>query len=791
MRKLVKISLVIPIMFSLLGITACKNNESQKSVYHVDEIVSSLEKAEIVVEMLETNVTANEILSDSQYILTYRPDDGVKEFPENVSPTKVKVDINGTFLLYYSDKESYLADYAYLKDKEETIFVCEITNDDIHIDDDYKDINAAHNTTSYGPSLMNSEEFAAQVADSDRELTVVVMDTGLYSNNSVVAQYFNLKDSYDFCNDDPNVFDGIDDHATYVSSTILETMGEEVTSKINLINAKVLENGRGYLYNAYNAILHYADLGVDIINCSFSAGSDWDMMGYAVEYATSKGVILICSSGNGSSYVAYPAAYEGAIAVSAVDKNKNIAYFSNTGKEVEFCGPGVRMMEYGPENIMSPVSGTSFSAPALTGFSIMVMLDDESVDTRDELVEKLRGYCVDLGESGRDDKYGYGLPVYYKTPEPPVEEEPTPEIETPTEETCPPEEETPTEETCPPEEETPTEETCPPEEETPTEEPSTPEEETPSEEPSTPEKETPTEETCPPEEETPEVKKIMVYFDANGGSSSVSSKEYEKESKYGILPDVTRDYYKFEGWYTAAEGGIKINSDTELIKNDTHTLYAHWVAKNESGWTKYDEIPKGAKVTQTKYTYTFTSYTTSAEPSLSGWTLYDKKSEWGNYGSWSEWSTNKVTDSDSRKVETKEEPYTYNTGRKLFNYSHYKYWNTTYNAWYYTYSHEAAAMHGNNIVYEELGWSTTELFLNTKFGNSNQSYGTRVNGIPWFNEVVKEETATGYTTYYRYADRTMVTTYYYKKIEERETLNDPSGQNGVSNVVKYVKYIEK
>lgn len=790
MKKLIKISQVIPIMFFLLGITACKNNESQKPVYHIDEIVSSLEKAEIVVEMLESNVTANEILTECQYTLAYRPDDGIKEFPENVSPTKVKVDINGTFLLYYSDEESYLTDYEYLKTKEETAFVSEIKNDDIHIDD-YENVNAEHNTTSYGPALMNSQEFASQVVDSDRKLTVVVMDTGLYSNNSVVAPYFNIKDSYDFYNDDANVFDGIDDHATYVSSTLLEIMGEEVLSKINLINAKVLENGSGSCYDVYSAILHYTDMGVDIINCSLGARESSEHMKYAVEYATSKGVILICASGNEASYVSYPAAYDGAISVGAVDKNKNIANFSNTGKEVEFCGPGVRMMEYGPENTISSVSGTSFSAPALTGFSIMVMLDDKSVDTRDELAEKLRGYCVDLGELGRDDKYGYGLPVYYKAPEPPVEEEPTPEVETPTEKPSVPEKETPSDEPSIPEEETPSNEPSTPEEETSSDKPTMPEEETPTEAPTPTEKETPTETPTPPEKETPEVKKIMVYFDANGGSSDVSLKEYEKGSKYGILPDVTRDYYKFEGWYTAAEGGIKINSNTELVKNDTHTLYAHWVAKNESGWTKYDEIPKDAKITQTKYIYTFTSYTTSTEPSLSGWTLYDKKSEWGNYGSWSEWSTNKVTDSDSRKVETKEEPYTYNTGRKLFNYSHYKYWNTTYNEWYYTYSHEAAAMHGVNIVYEELGWSTTELFLNTKFGNSNQSYGTRVNGIPWFNEVVKEETTTGYTTYYRYADRSMNTTYYYEKTETRETLIDPSGQDGVSNVVKYVKYIEK
>ena len=311
-----------------------------------------------------------------------------------------------------------------------------------------------------------------------------------------------------------------------------------------------------------------------------------------------------------------------------------------------------------------------------------------------------------------------------------------------------------------------------------------------------PEPETPpvTPPTEAPEPEIPPVVKpvkIKVYFDANGGKSNVSSKEVEIGAKYGTLPTATRDYYKFDGWYTAVNGGTKVTSTTDLIKESNHTLYAHWVAKTESDWTKYSDIPAGAKVTNTKYKYTLTSYTTSNQSSLSGWTMYDKKSEWGSYGAWTEWSTTKVTASDSRKVETKQEAYTYNTGRKLFNYSHYKYWNTTYNQWYYTYSYAAAAANGTNIIYEEIGWSTTELFLYTKFGNSNQSYGTRVNGIPWFNEMVKDETATGYTTYYRYADRSLVTTYYLKKAENKECTNNPTGQKNVSNVVKYVKYIAK
>ncbi len=305
---------------------------------------------------------------------------------------------------------------------------------------------------------------------------------------------------------------------------------------------------------------------------------------------------------------------------------------------------------------------------------------------------------------------------------------------------------------------------------------------------------TPKPDDKPNEEETttsPMKKTYTVTFNANGGYVDIESKTVKEGSKYGELPTPSRDYYTFDGWYTSKNGGSKITASTKVNISGNQTLYAHWTMKSESGWIKASNVPNGAKITDEKWTYTLTSYTTSSSNNMSGWTLYDTKWAWGNFGSWSAWSTTPVYKSDSRKVETKNETYTYETGRTLFNYSHYKYWNTTYNNWYYTYSYTAASLHGTNISYHELGWSTTERYLNIKFGNSYQSYGTYINNLPYFNEVTKPETATATTTYYRYADRSKVYTYYFKKSENKEASWDPTGQANVSNVVKYVKYIEK
>lgn len=292
------------------------------------------------------------------------------------------------------------------------------------------------------------------------------------------------------------------------------------------------------------------------------------------------------------------------------------------------------------------------------------------------------------------------------------------------------------------------------------------------------------------EETTPPIKKsYTITFDANGGYVSITSKKVKEGSKYGELPTATRDYYTFEGWYTSKNGGNKVTSSTKISGNQT--LYAHWKSKTPSDWVLASDVPSDAKIVETKWKYTLTSYTQSSASSLSGWTLYDTKYYWGEYGAFSDWMTTPVQSSDSRKVETKSESYTYNTGRTLWNYSHYKYWNTTYNKWYYTYSYAAAAAHGINISYHELGWSTTEQFLYTKFGNSEQSWGTYINSLPYFNEVSKPETATATRVLYRYADRSKVYTYYFKKSENKESYSDPSGMANVTNVKKYVRYVPK
>ncbi|MGN1047017.1 MAG: InlB B-repeat-containing protein [Eubacteriales bacterium] len=67
-----------------------------------------------------------------------------------------------------------------------------------------------------------------------------------------------------------------------------------------------------------------------------------------------------------------------------------------------------------------------------------------------------------------------------------------------------------------------------------------------------------------------------VSFNANGGECSIETKNVTFGGTYGYLPTPTRNGFVFIGWYTSANAGEKVTSDTICTGTENHTLYAHW-----------------------------------------------------------------------------------------------------------------------------------------------------------------------------------------------------------------------
>lgn len=78
-------------------------------------------------------------------------------------------------------------------------------------------------------------------------------------------------------------------------------------------------------------------------------------------------------------------------------------------------------------------------------------------------------------------------------------------------------------------------------------------------------------------------KQITVSFDTNQGSGSsvpdsVNDITVTYGSTYANLPITGRVGYDFNGWYTEATGGTKVEKTTGVTRED-HTLYVHWTAR--------------------------------------------------------------------------------------------------------------------------------------------------------------------------------------------------------------------
>jgi len=76
------------------------------------------------------------------------------------------------------------------------------------------------------------------------------------------------------------------------------------------------------------------------------------------------------------------------------------------------------------------------------------------------------------------------------------------------------------------------------------------------------------------------VNKYTVTFNANGGTCGTAELSVDYGASVGELPVPVRDNAVFLGWFTEAEGGVKVDADT--VVTGELVLYAHWLFEVES-----------------------------------------------------------------------------------------------------------------------------------------------------------------------------------------------------------------
>ena len=90
---------------------------------------------------------------------------------------------------------------------------------------------------------------------------------------------------------------------------------------------------------------------------------------------------------------------------------------------------------------------------------------------------------------------------------------------------------------------------------------------------------------------------VTITFDPNGGTLNAGeeSKLVQPDSPYGTLPTPTRAGYRFDGWFTAIDGGEKVEETTVMSSRAAHTLYAHWTPIHVHAYTQQVQKPEALK----------------------------------------------------------------------------------------------------------------------------------------------------------------------------------------------------
>lgn len=295
-------------------------------------------------------------------------------------------------------------------------------------------------------------------AASRTAVIVAVIDTGLdYYHPDLHPEnlYFNPGEVLNGRDDDGNGY--VDDvlgwnfvdgngnpwdqagHGTHVAGTIAARLSNHegiagMAPAARILPLKALNFiGQGRASRIAEAVYYAVRQGARVINLSLGGEQLSQAARRAVEYAQSKGVVVVVAAGNSGEDIARQglASLDGVITVGASSPDDLRASFSNYGARVDLVAPGVDILslrarrtdlalmaetvDYTPgRNFVGPraryyrASGTSFAAPFVSSAAALILGRQPGLDAA-SVKRMIIQSAHDIGLPGVDRETGYGL----------------------------------------------------------------------------------------------------------------------------------------------------------------------------------------------------------------------------------------------------------------------------------------------------------------------------------------------------------------------------------------------
>mmetsp|Transcript_9865 Transcript_9865/g.17456 ORF Transcript_9865/g.17456 Transcript_9865/m.17456 type:complete len:801 (+) Transcript_9865:196-2598(+) len=282
---------------------------------------------------------------------------------------------------------------------------------------DRRQMQSQGQQTPYGVSLIKADEFWSIKGEKGSGIKVCIIDTGLFVGHEDMQ-------GVDFSGSiDSSVVSSWDDdengHGSHVAGTIAAidngfgVVG--VAPEVSLFIVKVFEGAEAQFTGSTlaSAMEECRKSGSDIISMSLGGPQQSSVERNIVTQLVNQGIQIIAASGNsgdGPNPVEYPAGYDDAISVAAIDDRKDIAWFSTHNSHVDVSAPGVDVLSLSQEcyDCYSLSSGTSMATPHVSGVFALLMskYPNKSIfDIRQAIEES----AIDAGACGTDRMFGHGI----------------------------------------------------------------------------------------------------------------------------------------------------------------------------------------------------------------------------------------------------------------------------------------------------------------------------------------------------------------------------------------------
>jgi serine protease len=263
---------------------------------------------------------------------------------------------------------------------------------------------------------------------------------------------------WDFIWGDDSPLD-LDGHGTHVAGTIGQltnnaTGGAGMAFGVRLMPVKVIDTDWDFILDSpfigtddtvARGIRYAVDNGAKVINMSIGrSGPPAPAVESAIRYAVSRGAFVAVAAGNEflrdpspQRLAEFAPAIDGMVSVGAVGRSLGRAFYSNVGAAIELVAPGGDSRQGGTTSMVLQqtldfdltetylgsvaqyrrprfdafayyyLQGTSMATPHVAGFAAMLM--QQGITSPAAIEAIMKRFATDLGPTGRDDEYGYGL----------------------------------------------------------------------------------------------------------------------------------------------------------------------------------------------------------------------------------------------------------------------------------------------------------------------------------------------------------------------------------------------